>query len=304
MRDLLVNFFLIDDGSRWRAILWSWLAGSIAGAIAATSTDSLNRLAFVSVAISLVTFGGLVFSYTRATRERVAIVESRRAFMDYAYAAIATCFFVTLERILTNPETVHAAAIHIGNNIDGKTPVREDQITAARAALEIIAKREPSPALKQQITSDYSVVSAASAYNVALKEISEHPERRIEGLNLRLTHLTGSHGAFRVNESWMIEDVTVIAEESISKGVIIGCTSCAVIVLRGSFEHLTQELDFGTWFKCRFINCDISYMGGQVVMVQCEFDSCTFRFAASVSSKLREVIESGTVVVPAPSGLQ
>ena len=304
MRDLLVNFFLIDDGSRWRAILWSWLAGSIAGAIAATSTDSLNSLAFVSVAISLVTFGGFVFSYTRATHQRVAIVKSRRAFMDYAYAAIATCFFVTLERILTNPETVHAAAIRIGNNIDGKTPVREDQIIAVRTALETIGKRDVGAALKQQIISDYSVVSAASAYNVALKEISKHPEVHIMGLGLHLTHMTGGHGGIRAMGSTMLEDVKVMADESISKGVIIDCTSCAVVVLRGHFEHLTQELDFGTWFKCRFINCDISYMGGRVVMVQCEFDSCTFRFAASVSLKLREVIESGTVVVPAPSGLQ
>lgn len=301
MRDRLVDFFLIDNRPRWRAILWSWLAGTIAGAIAATSTNSLNSLAFVSVGVSLVTFGSFVFSYAGATHRRLVIAKSRRALMDYAYAAIAACFFVALERILTNPETVHAAAVRIGNNIDGKTPVRKDQITAVRTALEIIGKRNLAPALKQQIASDYSVVSAASAYNMALEEISKSPADHFIGGHI---NLLGGGSFVLARASVMLEDVEVTAKYSTSSVVIIECTSCAVVVLRGRYENLTQKLDFGTWFKCRFINCDISYMGGRVVMVQCEFDHCAFRFAASLSLKLREMIESGTVVVPIPSGLQ
>ena len=301
MRDLLVNFFLIDDSSRWRAILWSWLTGTLAGAMAATLTNSLNSLAFVSVGISLATFSGFVFSYARTAHHPVAIVKSRRAFMDYAYAAIAAFFFFALERILTNPETVHAAAVRIGNNIDGKTPVREDEIAAVHAALEIIVKRHPDPALKQQITLDYSVVSAASAYNVALKEISKHPIARLVGGTLRVG---GPHSAIFADKSVLLESIRIIADDRVSKGVTIQCTSCAIVVLEGRFENLTQQLDFGTWIKCHFINCDVLYMGGPSVMVQCEFDDCTFRFSPSASFELRKMAESGTLIVPIPSGLQ
>jgi hypothetical protein len=301
MRNRLADFFLIDDRARWRAILWSWLAGSIAGAIAATSTDSRDSLAFVSVGISLVTFGTFVISYGSATHRRVPIIKSRRVFIDYVYGAIAACFFVVLERILTTPETVHAAVVRIGNNIDGKTSVREDQIAAVRTALEIIAKRNPTPALKQQITFDYCVVSAASAYNIALEEISRHPSAHLIGGHF----LVNSGGTFAlVKDNAMFEDPDIKGLGSGSVGITIACASCSVVVLGGRFENLTQQLDFGTWFKCRFINCNISYMGGRFAMVQCEFDGCTFRFVDSVSFELRNMIEFGTAMLPMPSRLQ
>jgi len=300
MRDRLADFLLIDDRFRWRAILWSWLAGSIAGAIAAVSTDSHDTLAFVSIGISLIAFGSFVISYARATHRRVEIVKSRRMFMDYAYAAIAAVFFVVVERILTNPETVHAAAVRIGNNIDGKTPVGEDQIVSVRAALEIISKRAAGPALKQQIVSDYSVVSAASAYNVALKEMSRPP-----GPYMRGAHLEGFRTAVRANGSAMFENLEAIGyDPTTSEGIVITCFPCAVVILRGRFENLTQKLDFGTWFRCHFVNCDISYMGGPITMVQCEFERCKFEFVGSVNLEVRETIESGTALVPIPSGLQ
>ena len=216
MRDRLADFSIIDNGARWRAILLSWLAGTIAGAIAAISTNSLNGLAFISVSTSLVALVSFVFSYARAPHPHVVTVRSRRTFMDYAYATIAACFFVALERILTNPETVHAAAARIENNIDGKTPVPEDQITAVRAALEIIGKRNPGPTLRRQIALDYSVVSAASAYNVALKEASEQHVPSFGGFTINLLG-TGDSG-FLVYES------ASVASQDLVKGECQGVT--------------------------------------------------------------------------------
>jgi len=126
----------------------------------------------------------------------------------------------------------------------------------------------------------------------------------IPGFKLFTMQQYGPDSAFMVGTNVMIEDVRIKAAYSNSTGVIITCTSCDVMILRTSFENLTQKLDFGTWFKCRFIDCSISYMGERITLVQCEFDNCTFRFAASVSLELREMIESGTATVPMLSNLQ
>jgi len=301
MRGRFFDFFLVDDNARWRAILWSWLAGSTAGAIAAFGTRSLNTLAFVTVGVELLAFGSFVFLYVEQ-RQGMAIVAPRRMFLQYVYAAVATCLFIAVKRILTSPETVHAAALSIESNMDGNNFISENRLAMVRTAIDVITKKKNVHTREQQITWDYSVVSAASAYNVALTEISKHPQSRILGLTFHLMPVVT--GGIEINASSMLEDVTVIAENPVSKGVIVDCTSCAVVVLRGRFEHLTQELDFATWFKCHFVNCTISYAGARVTLVQCEFDSCTFEFSPSTSSEMRRMIMSGTAVSPLPSTLQ
>lgn len=302
MHQRMSSFFLTDDTARWRAILWSWLAGSIAGALAATSTKSLGNLAFLSVGVSLVVFGGFVFSSAGAAHRRVVTIKSRRVFMDYAYATIAAGAFVAMERVFTNPETVHAAAVRIVDAINGKTAVREDQIVAVRAALEIIGKRNMSPVVRKRIVADYSVISAASAYNEVLKRISINPGNHIKQMTLKLGG-PGS-GGIAIESSMLAEDLEITGTYRTSHGVSISCTSCDVVVLGGRFENVTQKLDFGTWFKVQFINCDISYTGGRVVLFQCAFDNCKFEFAPSVGPELTQMIVGGTGVSPTPPGLQ
>ena len=154
---------------------------------------------------------------------------------------------------------------------------------------------------KTGLISDHSVVSAALAYNEVLKKISKNPRLYVRGPTLTLA---GGGNGFATNGSLLLDHIAVIAKFSASNAITVNCTSCDVVVLEGRFENLTQRLDFGTWFKCRFRDCHISYMGGKVVMFESEFDNCTFEFAPSVSLELRQMIASGTIVVPIPSSLQ
>jgi hypothetical protein len=188
--------------------------------------------------------------------------------------------------------------------MDGRKLVSDGQIAAVRTAIGMIAAKKPTGTSKQLVTSDYCVVSAAEAYNTALKEISKRPNIRFRGFTLHLKYPTGEYAAIEIADNVMLDNVTITAEEPTSKGVLIDCTSCTIVVFGGSFEHLTQQLDFATWFRCRFVNCTISYMGGRFIMVRCEFEDCEFEFSPSTTPELKRMIESGTAASPIPSTLQ
>lgn len=43
-----------------------------------------------------------------------------------------------------------------------------------------------------------------------------------------------------------------------------------------SFMDATIHLDGQEWHACSFLRCEIVYAGGDVTMIDCHFDACTF----------------------------
>lgn len=58
--------------------------------------------------------------------------------MEYVYTAVSACFFIAVERLTVDPETVHSAALRIGNDMNGETPVPEAQIRALTYLTDLI----------------------------------------------------------------------------------------------------------------------------------------------------------------------
>jgi hypothetical protein len=297
MLDRLAIFCLDDDRARWRAILWSWLAGCVAGVFASASTFSLTGLAVVCLSVSLATFFVFTASYLREQTYETNSVSTRREFFDYTCAAAAAAAFAVLDRTLTNPETVHAAATRIKENI-GVKPVSEYETNAIMAAIMADTRKSGKPFPDQRLISDYSAVSVASAYSEAMRHLAKDPGRYFRAD--RTSAITnGSPNGIFLGGSALLTRVRVVSTPNPgANGIVLACPRCEVVILYGTLEKVTQKIDFATWFKCEFIESRIFYGGGNFVMCECSFKDCTFDFAPSVPLNLRKMIEAGTAVYP------
>src|SRR5579864_3028816 len=112
MIDKLCSFLLVDDGPRWRALLWSWAAGTASSIIAATAGLARSELGAISITVSFLTLGAFVLAYIWSPERIVqrGVFHSRRSFLDVVYAGTAAVLFGIVERMFSSPQAVHAAA--------------------------------------------------------------------------------------------------------------------------------------------------------------------------------------------------
>jgi hypothetical protein len=299
VRTSIERIFLSDDRALWRAVLYSWLAATVIGAISSASDATSGTLAVISTVSSLATLALFLFlsQRPRAVNKAPEHGRLRRDLFDYAYAFVSICGFAIIDLRFTNPQTVHASVLDIESKLDGKYPIPERKISSARAALDVVSRfRKDTP---RRVADGYMVLSVATAYNRALREMSISHQRTVSATVLNLNGRAALGVAIETSIVFIRSGVTDIAYNG-AVGFEDRCPVCSVLVLESIFTNVVQKLDNMTWFKCQFTNCHMLYLSGRLVMFECKFDNCTFEFAPSVDWNTQKAIKNGTASIEMP----
>ncbi len=289
----LYSFFLLDDKSRWRAFLWSWVLGTALGIVGVFAGASTQTLATLTLSASFSSFGGFLIVYV--SREKRSVSTERREFMDLAYAGIATVLFAGVQRIFRSPEVVHAASIKAIEAVKANQVVSSSYLATIDSRVEsLLNKGGEQQAMRRELLADHARVKAARLVLENSKAAHPYPSPS--------SPLVEAQSFDPPSPASMIQVPLGVKPSVVFEGFIYSTNSQANSLVGGGgdpsglvFLHVivktfSQRLDRITWIDVRFEKCLIEYDGGPLILVDVLFVDCTFRIVENAPASLRSAI--------------
>jgi hypothetical protein len=283
-------FFDEDDTARWRALLWSWISGTLVGVVLAVTDATTESLAYVSLTVSVLTFCGFIVSYVRTFQSVTMrpVLKPRRAFFEYVWSALTVVLVATIERIFISPEALHAAALETIQSVRENKPVSLGNLSVlSLRAKHILEVGNLKGARRQQAVQDYATIQASLAYVKAERSnrINTDVKRSESELNFRLPSGSFAIGGFPCNSGFYnLSLVTSVA----GVRLIPDRHNCALIFRDVRIKGFTQTIDCFVCIDVIFEDCDLSYSGGPLILCGVTFTNCR------INERLSELVRSLT----------
>mgnify|MGYP007135468912 CR=1 FL=1 len=286
------EFLTRDHGARWRALLWSWAAGTVMAIIAAMARASTDETAILCVSVSLCGFAGFLIQYVRVPRNVLSArreTYSRRALLDYAYAACLLSFIAVIERLLSNPETVHAAVIHATAAAPEGKAIPEGQLLSIRSkVVALLKRRDLNARVRAQARADYARLQGALMYLAVRSD--PFPIGRGSGTFVIFSPPAPTHMIdLNFNKRVYIRTVNLIATTP-GSWVLDPCSDCEIVLKNVLIKGFTQRLDHIAWLEVTFESCTLSYSEGPLTLVDVVIRNCAFDISTQVPSAIRNVL--------------
>jgi hypothetical protein len=278
-----------NDKIRWQAILAGWLVGTLVGAIASLTGASLTTLSIFTLFPALGTF---LLSLSPLHRKQRKVCENtRRSFVRVAYASATAAVFVALEKIVSSPTAVHAAALEESSAAlagTGASGFSEAKIQAIQFRVRQTLANYPNPGhVRKVLVSDHARLQAAA---ICAKVPATTGEK---DATLSYNPPASEQNAimFRDLNKFAFYRVTITTHTlGVRLFELSPLTTANPIFNSCTIVGFTQDLAGVAWVNVIFKNCDLSFTGGTVLLVDCYADECTFRSSGSDRLELNRVL--------------
>ncbi len=311
MIESLQALFLTDDRARWHAILWSWLAATVAGAVFAATNMNDQNLALIGLMASFSVFiyrfivyhGARVKSISslRRTASTAQIEEAittdlrvrRRVFTELPLGAAAAALFGIVEQAMSSPLAVHAAAAEEFNNAlkNGNAGATERISAVGDRVQKLLDNPSVSVPTRSRLVEDYVKIKAASLLNNGIGDYGGNPidfDPPVPGEAM---------WNFLANGRTGFADAKFVSSNPKNRLATFHPSSIPIFA-SCMIKGFTQDTAGLILINDTFINCTIIYNAGKLFVANVQFQDCTVHIGENVPPAIRSaLLSSGPISV-------